>query len=68
MQVHINAIGLSFEKDEVHLSEVQLFEKLAEEGEVAVARPRGIPLLAWEDLERNEADPDHSAHISTQLP
>lgn len=44
------------------------FDELAEEGEVTIAQPQGIPLHAWEDLEGNKADLDHSAQTSTKHP
>lgn len=36
---------------EAHLSEATLTDEFIEDGEVVLARPLGLPLSAWEDLE-----------------
>lgn len=64
-RIHISVIESSFQRDEAHFFEAQYFVELAEEGEIAIARPRGVPLLAWEDFEGNEPDPDNCAYTST---
>lgn len=50
--------------DEVHFSEAAYFDELAEDGEVAPARPRGTPLPKWEDLEEEEPRVDNSDFTS----
>lgn len=48
--------------------EAQYFYELNEEGEVAIAQPRGIPLPTWQDLKGNKPNPDNSAYTSTHRP
>lgn len=61
-------MGVPFQSDEAHFSEVQYFDELAEEGEVIIAQPRGIPLPAWEDLESNKNKANPSVQTSSQRP
>lgn len=41
-------------KDEAHFSEAALFEELAEDVEVVLTPPRGVPLQIWENLEEQK--------------
>lgn len=41
---HINATKSQFQRDEGHFSELVYFDELAEDGEVAPARPSNVPL------------------------
>lgn len=53
-KLHVNATGIPFQRDEAHFSKASSrssIDELAEEGEITIARPRGVQLLAWEDLE-----------------
>lgn len=47
---------------------LQYFDELAEEGEVPISQPRGIPLLAWEDLEGNKNKANFTVQKSSQHP
>lgn len=67
-QVHINATGLSFQRDEEHFPEAHYYDELAEEEDVVIVLLQGIPLPAWEDFKGNESHPDHFAHTSTRYP
>lgn len=49
-------------------SKAAYFDELTEEGEVAPARPQGIPSPAWEDLEGQEPRPDNSGFTFTRHP
>lgn len=46
--MHVNASKFPFQINEAYFSEETYFDKLSEDGEVAPARPRGVPLLEWE--------------------
>lgn len=54
--------------DEAHLSKASYFDELVEDGEVTLARSQGLPLLAWKDLEGQEAPRDNSTYSSTGRP
>lgn len=45
-KIHVNASECPFQQERVHFLEATFFEELAENGEVALARPRGVPLPA----------------------
>lgn len=47
-------------------SKVAYFDELAEDGEIAQTRSRGIPLSAQEDLEGQNPKPNNSACSSTR--
>lgn len=64
--MHINVTGVPFQRDGAHISEAQYFDELAEEGEVAIAHPRGVQLPVWEDLEGKKIKTNSSALTSTQ--
>lgn len=66
--MHINAIGVPFQRDDAHFSEAQYFDELAEEGEVIIAQPRRVLLPAWEDLEDNRIKTNPSSQTSRQHP
>lgn len=66
--MHINTIGVPFQRDEAHFSEAQYFDELAEEGEVTIAQLRGVVLPAWEDLEGNRTKTNPSVQTSGQHP
>ena len=38
-----------FEYNESYLVEASLFDEFAEEGEIVIAKPSGIPLPTWEE-------------------
>lgn len=65
-KVHINATGVPFQRDEAHFSEAHYFDELAEEGEVTITHPRGVQLLAWEDLKDKKTKTNSSAQTSAQ--
>lgn len=44
------------------------FNELSKDPEVTPAKPRGVPLLAWEDLDDKWSVPDNSAHTPTYHP
>lgn len=56
------------QKNEAHFSEAAYFDELADEGEVAAPRPRGVQPLMWEDLEGQERRFHNSAHTSMGRP
>lgn len=47
----INRFECLFEKIEAYFSKVVFFHELAEDGEIALAQPRSVPLSSWENLE-----------------
>lgn len=57
-----------FQENKAYFLEASYFDELPEEREVAIARPRGIPLSAWEDLDGNKPDPGNFPHTSTHHP
>lgn len=67
-RVYINATVSSFQRNETHFLEATYFDELAEAGEVAPSKPKGVPLWRWEDLERGDPRVDNSAYTSTGRP
>lgn len=53
-RVHINATESLLQRDEAHFSKTAYFDELVEDGEVTPARPQGVPLPMWEELEGEE--------------
>lgn len=49
--MHGNASEASLQNNEAYLLEVAFFDKIVEDGEVLLARPRGVPLPRWETYE-----------------
>lgn len=43
-----------FQRAEAYFLEAIFFDELVEDGEIAPIRPRGVPLLGWEDLKEQE--------------
>lgn len=50
------------------MSEVAFFDKIAKYGEVSLARPRGVPLPVWEDLQEQKAKSNEKASTSINPP
>lgn len=67
-RIYVKAIESPFQRDETHILETAFFYKLAKDGEVAFSRPRGIPLLARDDLEGQEPKSNNFTSTSTQPP
>lgn len=56
--VHVNIFECPFQKDKSNPQRQLFFYELNEDGEVVTARPRGVPLLKWVDLEEQKAISD----------
>lgn len=67
-RVYLNVIESPFQKDEAHFSEATYFYELPEDGIVALARPWGVPLSMWEDLEGQKYRSDNFDITSTCWP
>lgn len=62
----MNASEYSFQKYEAYFSEATLFDELVEDEGIASARPWGVSLSEWEDLEEHKPTSDQTGFYISQ--
>lgn len=53
-RVNVDVVESLFPWDGAYISEADFFDELDKDGEAALSRPWGVPLLAWETHDGHE--------------